>query len=89
MFINEFVWMYRTVFVEQKCVSPWCQAHFQVFTSLCFDANLRDLCKMFFKFLINQKYMLKTSLTGDREFFRSQLRPFSGSQVVSTFAFLG
>ena len=53
------------------------------------------LCKMFIKFFINstfisfQKYMLQTTFTGDRGFFRSQLRPFSVTQVASTYALLG
>ena len=57
-------------------------------------SNILVLCKMCIKFSINltsffQKYMLKTTRKGDRGRFRLQLRPFSVSQVISTYALLG
>ena len=87
MFINEFVWMYRTVFFYflRFAVAP---------STFCFDTNLQDCvrCLSIFsstQLSIFQSVMLKTTLTGDREFVHSQLRPFSVSQVVSTYALLG
>ena len=96
MFINEFVWMYRSVLfknVRFAVVAGTCCFFYIV---VLWNTNSLVLCviKMFIKFFINSMLMFfqntcwKPTLTGDRVFFRSQLRPFSVSQVVSTYIYM-
>ena len=76
------------------CVSKWWQGHFEIFTSLSFDANILVLCKMFIKVFINSTsifvkiHVENNPYRGSHVFFLLNC-PFSVSQIVSTYDLLG